>query len=154
VTEIHDEIEILAPPDVVWETFTAFDSYAIWNPFIRRVIAPVFDEGETLEAFLRPSGQRGMRIRPEVLELRPAEKLRWESHVLHPWILHGEHTFLFYPTTNGTLFVQRLKFRGLLTLFITAIIYSDTLRGMEEMNAALKVRVERFHTPAPAMHNA
>lgn len=144
---IHDEIEILAPPEPVWAMLTDFEAYAVWNPFIRRVIAPIFHVGEILDVFLQPSGQRGMRIRPEILRLSPPHELCWHSYVLHRFILHGEHTFRLRPTATGTLFIQRLRFGGLLAPLIVPLIYSDTLRGMEEMDAAFKVRIERFHQP-------
>lgn len=144
VTRIHNEIEILAPPEAVWETFIEFDTYGIWNPFIRRVAAPVLRPGEKVEAFLQPSGQRGMRIWPRISLLRPLQELRWRSALIHPWLLYGEHFFLVRATRTGALFIQILKFGGLLAPLVIAVIYSDTLRGIEEMNAALKIRVERF----------
>lgn len=144
MTRIHNEIEILAPPEAVWETFVDFDAYGIWNPFIRRVAAPVLRPGEKIEAFLQPSGQRGMRIRPRVTILQKPRELRWHSATLHPLILYGEHSFLVRPSRTGSLFIQILKFGGLLSPLVLALIYSDTLRGLVEMNAALKVRVERF----------
>lgn len=148
---IQDEIAIAADPAEVWATFVDFERYAIWNPFIRRVSAPVFAPGEQIDADLQPSGQRSVPIYPRILVIRPPRELRWRSHILHRYVLYGEHTFLLQPIETGTLFFQRLELGGLLARPIAMIIASDTRRGIEEMNAALKVHVE--HTGAGASPN-
>ncbi|MEX1019906.1 MAG: SRPBCC domain-containing protein [Litorilinea sp.] len=148
--KIQDEIEIVAPPEVVWATLTDFERYAIWNPFIRRVEAPVVGLGEKLEAFLHPSGQRGVPIRPIIRVYRPPTELHWNSYFIHPNVLYGEHTFRLRATATGTVFFQRLVLGGLLAPLVGNVIESDTLRGIEEMNAALKVHVEGFHGTSAA----
>lgn len=145
---IQDEIEIAAPVAAVWDTLLNFELYAIWNPFIRRVAAPVVAPGEELEVFLQPSGQRGVRIRPYIQRLQPHRELRWSSYILHRALLYGDHTFRLQAQPTNTLFFQRLVLGGILAPLVAAIIESDTLRGIEEMNAALKVHVERYEPAA------
>jgi hypothetical protein len=145
LTQIQDEIEIRAPVNLTWEIFTDFESYAIWNPFIRRVIGPLLREYEQMDVFLQPSGQRGMRIYPEIRAVHPPHELIWNAHILLPYLLYGKHTFRLRPSARGTLFFQRLQLGGLFGSLIGGIIYSDTLRGMVEMDAALKVRVEAYY---------
>ncbi len=58
-------------------------------------------------------------------------------------VFDGEHSFqLSSITDGGTHFVQREQFRGLLVPLLWDSISTNTKRGFEAMNAALKERAE------------
>ncbi len=141
--EISTDIDIKAPRDVVWEILLDFPSYAAWNPFIPQ-ISGTPAAGERLEVFIRPPGARGMTFRPRVLTLREAEEFRWLGRVMIPGIFDGEHIFRMEENgKDGTRFVQREQFRGLLVPFLWNSLDTNTRRGFREMNAALKLRAEQ-----------
>jgi len=143
VKELRTEIEIDAPAEYVWEVLTDFASYPKWNPFIRRVDGEA-RTGAVLDAYIQPSGGRGMSIKPHVLKVEPGRELRWRGRLFLPGIFTGEHIFMIDGmAANRVRFTQREVFTGLLVPFLGRMIEEDTRRGFDEMNAALKNRVEQ-----------
>ena len=140
--ELRSEIEIGAPPERVWRVLTDFAAYPEWNPFIRRVSGrPEVDE--RLVVRMRPSGTRGMTFRPTVMKVEPSRELRWLGHLLVPGIFDGEHIFEIEELERDRVrFVQREVFKGLLVPLLARSLDRDTQRGFEEMNRALRERIE------------
>ncbi len=141
--ELHSEIEIQASAERVWRLLTDFSSFPEWNPFIRRA-SGIVQAGERLEVNIRPSGASGMTFRPTVLVAEPNRELRWLGRLLIPGLFDGERIFTIQPLgAHRVHFVQREIFTGLLVPFFARRLDTDTLRGFEEMNQALKIRAER-----------
>ena len=85
-----------------------------------------------------------MTFRPTVLKAEPNRELRWIGRLLIPGLFDGEHIFNIEPLgTNRVRFVQREIFTGLLVPLFAKGLDTDTQRGFEEMNQALKVRAEQ-----------
>ncbi len=144
--QLHTEIEINAPAERVWEVLTDFASYPQWNPFIRQATG-VPRIGERLEVHLQPPGGRGMSFKPKVLNAEPNRELRWLGHILIPGLFDGEHSFTIEPRgENRVRFVQREAFKGLLVPLFARSLETNTQRGFEEMNRALKERAEAAAT--------
>lgn len=141
--ELRSAIEINATPERVWALLTDFPSFPDWNPFIRRATGAI-QTGGRLEVLIQPSGASGMTFRPTVLKVEPARELRWLGHLLVPGLFDGEHSFLIERIGEGqTRFVQQETFKGILVPLFARQLDSDTLRGFNEMNEALKARAER-----------
>ncbi len=140
--ELYTEIETGAPAERVWGVLTDFASYPHWNPFIRRISGqPV--AGERLEVRIEPPGGRGMTFRPTVINADPNRELRWLGRLLLPGIFDGEHSLSIQPLEEYQVrFVQREEFRGVLVALSGRSLDTNTRRGFEEMNRALKERVE------------
>jgi hypothetical protein len=141
--QIHTEIEIGASARQVWQILTDFASFPEWNPFIRQATGEV-REGARLEVSLQISGTKARIFRPIVLKAEPNRELRWLGRLWIPGLFDGEHSFIIEALTEERVhFVQREIFTGLLVpLFSSAL--EDTRRGFEEMNQALKERVEKL----------
>ena len=140
--ELHSEIEIDAPAERVWHLLTDFASYPQWNPFIRRISGKP-TKGERLQARIEPPGGQGMTFKPKVLTAEPNRELRWLGHLLVPGLFDGEHSFTIQPLEeNRVRFVQREAFKGLLVPLFARSLGTNTQRGFEEMNRALKERAE------------
>ena len=140
--QLHSEVEINAPAERVWEVLTDFASYPQWNPFIRQATG-VPRTGERLEVRLEPPGGRGMTFKPKVLNAEPNRELRWLGHILVPGLFDGEHSFIIQPLEeNHIRFVQREAFKGVLVPLFARSLDTNTQRGFEEMNRALKERAE------------
>ena len=140
--ELHSEIQIDAPAERVWELLTDFDAYPQWKPFIRKISGQPA-AGERLEVRLEPPGGRGMTFKPKVLNVDPNRKLQWLGHLLVPGLFDGEHSFTIQPLEeNRVRFVQREAFKGLLVPLFARSLKTNTHRGFEEMNRALKARAE------------
>jgi hypothetical protein len=139
-------VEVQASPDRIWEVLADFAAYHQWNPFIVQAAGHVVP-GSRLELKMRPPGGRTTTFRPHVLEADPGRKLRWLGRVLVRGLFDGEHSFTIQPTGPGRVrLTQHEEFRGLLAAPVLALIAKPTLQGFDQMNQALKSRVEQ---PAP-----
>lgn len=140
--ELHSEIQIDASAERVWGVLTDFASYPQWNPFIRRISGEL-EVGERLEVRLEPPDSRGITMRPKVLSAEPNRLMRWIGHLLVPGIFDGEHTLAIHPLEEDRVrFVQHEAFKGVLVRPLARSLDTNTLRGFEQMNVALKERAE------------
>lgn len=141
--ELHSEIEIHASAEHVWQLLTDFASFPNWNPFIRRASGEI-RVGAHLIVNIQPSGARGMTFKPTVLKAEPNRELRWLGRLMLPGLFDGEHVFTIEPLGNKRVsFTQREIFNGVLVSLLARSLKSDTQRGFEEMNQALKTRAEQ-----------
>jgi hypothetical protein len=141
--ELRSEIEIQASAERVWQLLTDFPSFPQWNPFIRKASGNI-RAGERLEVNIQPSGASGMTFRPTVLTAEPNRELRWLGHLLISGLFDGEHSFTIEPLGESRVrFTQREVFTGLLVPLFARGLDTDTRRGFEEMNQALKARAEQ-----------
>lgn len=140
--EITTSIEIEAGPHRVFETFIDFASYPQWNPFIRTLHgSPV--EGARLKVVLQPPGGKAMTFRPRVLRTVASEEFRWLGHLLLPGLFDGEHYFRIEPIEEArSRFIHGEIFSGLLVPVMKRSLDGGVRQGFEEMNRALKARVE------------
>jgi hypothetical protein len=140
---IHAEIQINASAERVWHVLTDFVAFPQWNPFIRQISGEL-KVGGTLDVYLQPSGQRGMRFRPVVLAAEPSRKLRWLGRAWGiPKLFDGEHSFTIERLDpNRVRFVQQEVFSGILVSLLGSTL-SATERGFGEMNEALKTLAEK-----------
>jgi hypothetical protein len=139
--EISREIEIEAPPDAVWAVLADTDAYPDWNPFIRRLTGEL-RAGARIEARIAPPSGRAMTFKPTVLAAEPGRELRWLGRLLVRGLFDGEHRFALEPLADGrTRFVQSERFDGVLVRLLENTL-AKTALGFEQMNAALKERVE------------
>ena len=110
------------------------------------VYAPLWEAkaGARLEVHIQPSGASGMTFKPTVLKAEPNRELRWLGRLLMPGLFDGEHIFTIETLgANRVRFTQREVFTGILVPLLARRIDTDTRRGFEEMNHALKARAEQ-----------
>jgi hypothetical protein len=140
--ELKTTIEIDASADAIWTVLTDFSRYSEWNPFIRSIHGKA-KQGEQLEIFLQPPGGNGMTFRPVILALQPEYELRWMGRLILPGVFDGEHQFQIEPIgEHRTRLIHREVFSGLLVPLLWRNLDTQTRQGFEEMNHALKNRVE------------
>ena len=140
--DLHSEIEIDAPAERVWHLLTDFAFYPQWNPFIHSISGQPI-RGGGLEVRIEPPGGRGMTFKPKVLNAEDNRELRWLGHLLVPGLFDGEHSFTIESLAkNRVRFVQREVFKGLLVPLFARSLETNTQRGFEQMNRALKERAE------------
>jgi hypothetical protein len=139
--DLRREIDIDAPPSVVWAVLTNTGSYPDWNPFIRRVSGDL-REGAKLDVRIEPPGGRAMSFKPTVLNLEDERELRWLGRFLLRGLFDGEHIFRLEALgEGGTRFTQAERFSGILVRgFGSTLDYTEL--GFEQMNRALKAQAE------------
>jgi len=83
-----------------------------------------------------------MRFRPIAKVVVPNRELRWLGRLGLPRLFDGEHIFQIEPLgSTRARFIQRERFRGLLVPLMARSLNRDARRGFEEMNQALRARV-------------
>jgi len=141
--ELLTDIDIQSSPERVWQILTDFASFSAWNPFICRVIGEA-EMGKEVSICLRSLGSRETTLRCTILKLEPNRELRWKWHILLPAMYGGEHSFLIEPREGDSVhFVERETFSGWLVPLFAKEIDTNSKRGFEEMDKALKARAEQ-----------
>lgn len=140
--EIVTEIEIDASPETVWSVLTDFETYPDWNPVLE--IDGEAVEGQRLEVTTDYENTRPMTFRPTVLVVDEPMELRWQGRLFVPGLYDGEHRFVLTAVDEGerTRLTHAETFRGALVGFINRRIGDDVEAGFNQMNDALKHRIE------------
>lgn len=140
--ELHTEIRIAAPTDVVWAALTDLAAYSDWNPFIVSAEGRA-EVGEQLINRMQAPGGRAVTLKPTVTVAEPEVALEWLGHVGLPGVFDGRHRFDLAPSGDGgTLVTHSEQFDGLLVRLMRASLDTGTMAGLVAMNEALKARVE------------
>jgi hypothetical protein len=148
--EIHTEIPVNASAEAVWEILTDFGSYRDWNPFIYRIEGEL-SEGAKLEVRFRSKGGRTVVFRPNLLKVDRYREIQWLGRFMIPGMLDGRHIFeITADDCGGVRFIHREIFTGLLVPLLGRDLDTNTRRGFERMNGALKERAEEtlLHRPS------
>lgn len=141
--ELSTDIEIDAPPELVWEVLTDFEAYPRWNPVMR--ITGRTNLGARLCVEMRLPGRSPLRFNPTVTKIDRGRELGWRGRLLVPGLYDGEHRFVIEPNEDGrTRFTQAETFEGVLVGPINRIYGRSTERAFREMNEALKERAEEL----------
>lgn len=136
---IRTEIDIDAPPAMVWDVLTDVAAYGEWNPHVRSVRGDL-RVGESLDILVRRAGTRDRWMSVTVTSLAPAKTLEWVGRVGGPWLFEGRHTLTLEPLDGDrTHLVNSERLSG---LFVPLVVTSAPERDYEAMNRALKARVE------------
>jgi hypothetical protein len=139
--ELRTEIIIQASPEKVWQTLTNLDQYPEWNPFIHHAIGAA-EIGKTVDIDFEPDS-KGLKLHCTVVTAEPNRQLCWRYHVILPGLFRGEHSFTIEPMgDNQVRFIDREVFHGWLVPLQAKDIDTNTKRGFEEMDKALKIRAE------------
>lgn len=85
-----------------------------------------------------------MTFRPTVLVVDEPTELRWQGRLFVPGLYDGEHRFVLTAVDDGerTRLTHAETFRGALVGFINRRIGNDVDAEFNQMNEALKHRVE------------
>ncbi|HEY9556213.1 MAG TPA: SRPBCC domain-containing protein [Acidimicrobiales bacterium] len=147
--ELHTEIEIGAPPAVVWAVLTDLPAYPDWNPFITSSQGALA-VGERLVNRLEPPGGRPITFKPTITEIEDGRALSWLGRLLLPGLFDGRHRFELVPSGEGTRLLNMERFAGALVPFMRKSLDTRTHAGFEAMNTALKVRAESLTESRPS----
>lgn len=140
--ELCTTIEIQASPEKVWRLLTDLSRYPEWNPFICHAIGEA-KVGKTVDLDFQPDS-KGLKLHCIVVKAHPNQELCWKYHVIHPGLFSGEHSFTIEALGKDRVrFIDREVFHGLLIPLRARDIDTNTKRGFEAMDRALKERSER-----------
>ena len=143
--QIKTEIQIAAPPAIVWQILTDLEFYKDWNPFIQSMSGTAA-VGEKIGATLHPIHlETSHSFKVTVLVADEKREFRWLGKLVSPAIMGGEQFFQLEEVdiegAIGTRFLNNENFTGILLLFINP---EDSIPSFDAMNTALKERAEEF----------
>ncbi|MFW9930296.1 MAG: SRPBCC family protein [Candidatus Thorarchaeota archaeon] len=140
MSEIRTEININGTAEQVWNELMDFDKFPEWNPFLREII--ILDSPLKVGSKLKANID-GMTIKPKVVKVIPNKEFHWFGRFLLPKIFDGRHMFEIEKINENEIkFIQKEKFKGIFVSLILKFIRNKTKNGFENMNQALKARVE------------
>jgi hypothetical protein len=141
--QLYTSIVINASPTRVWSVLMDFGKYPEWNPFIKSISGNAMP-GKQITVMIFPPGQKGMQLKPLILQNKTEKEFRWIGNMAIPYLFDGEHTFLLDDNGDGTTTFHHFEhFRGILVPLLKKMLDVNTKQGFEQMNAALKKQAEQ-----------
>lgn len=140
---LRTEINIHASREKVWQILQDLDRWPDWNPFIHLALGKA-RVGEKVDISVVSPGTKDLVLHCVVTKVEPNHELRWKYHVISPLFFQGEHSFIIEADGESQVrFVDREVFNGLLVPLQTKDIDTNSRRGFESMDLALKEISER-----------
>lgn len=130
------EVEITAPPEVVWEVLTGFEQWPDWNPDVRSMsfAGPVAPGSE----FRWKAGPGTIVSTLEEVD-RP-RYIRWRGRTMS---IKAMHEWRFEPSNGGTRVETEESFSGLLARLFRGSLQKTLDRSTESGLEHLKRESER-----------
>src|SRR5687768_1962 len=128
-------IDIDAAPETIWAVLVDLSRYAEWNPFIVEAEGRA-EPATRLRLRMCPPAGRAMTLKPRVTVVEPGRVFEWVGRLGVPGLFTGRHRFELQPIATGTRLVQSEQFTGLLVLFVSRMLDTQTLPGFVAMNEA------------------
>jgi len=141
VRTVYTELEINATKEKVWETLIDFSSYSKWNPLIIEATGELKLGSKLIINVKTPAG-KNMKFNPEVVYFEEKKKFVWLGHLLVPGFFSGKHSFSLKDKNNSCKIIHKEEFSGFLVPLLWRFLEKDFTLGFQQMNEALKKRVE------------
>ncbi len=130
------EIDVAAPPDVVWEVLTDFDRWQEWNPGVKSMS---FDGPLAPGAMFRWKAGPGTIV-STVEEIDRPRYIRWRGRTLS---IAAVHEWRFEGRDGGTHVETDESFSGMLARLLRGSLQKQLDRALEEGLEHLKREAER-----------
>lgn len=140
--EVRTEIEITAPPQVVWGVLSKLEAWSEWNPLIMgvRLRGPLRrgTRGRLTIDLGSPVGRQSLTVR--LVTVRPPYELAWAGGVRG--LLRGCHRFRLEPAPTGTRLVHTEAFSGVLAPALVRALRGWLGKGYRQLDEGLRQRCE------------
>ena len=130
------EIDVAAPPDVVWDVLTDFDRWQEWNPEVKSMS---FDGPLAPGAMFRWKAGPGTIV-STVEEVDRPRYIRWRGRTLS---ISAIHEWRFERRDGGTHVETDESFSGMLARLLRGSLQKQLDRALEEGLEHLKREAER-----------
>ena len=130
------EVEVVAPPEVVWEVLTGFEHWPDWNPDVKSM---------SFEGPVAPGSEFHWKAGPGTIvstleEVDPPRYIRWRGRTLS---IKALHEWWFEPSNGGTRVETEESFTGLLARLFRGSLQKTLDRSTESGLEHLKHESER-----------
>ncbi|MBT32511.1 MAG: polyketide cyclase [Thalassobius sp.] len=149
--KLKTEISIQASAQDVWKVLMDFENYPNWNPFIKSISGEKH-VGCKLKVNIQPEGMSEQQFLPNVLKNEENREFRWLGKFLVKGLFDGEHYFKLREENGKVIFTHGENFSGLLVGILLKMIGAKTQAGFEQMNQALKEKVEKCSVADNSYH--
>ena len=141
---------IEATSEVVWGVLVDFERYPEWNPSLPS-IAGDLEVGSTVSMTLAMPGRPSPKVKAELTEVVPQQRLVWHGNVGADWIFVGDRQFVIEPGDGDTVQVTHVEdVGGLLFPLFRTLMGSAIQRHHDALNTALTRRAEELAAMAPS----
>jgi uncharacterized protein YndB with AHSA1/START domain len=130
------EIEIVAPPEDVWDVLTDFDRWPRWNPEVKSIS---FDGPLEPGSLFRWKAGPG-KIVSTLEQVDPPRYVRWRGRTMS---IGAIHEWRFEPRDGGTHVLTEETFSGVLARLLRRSLQKQLDRALDEGLEHLKREVER-----------
>ncbi|HMP92017.1 MAG TPA: SRPBCC domain-containing protein [Phnomibacter sp.] len=146
---VHNEIDIAAPPAVVWQILIEAQQ---WHSFYKGVEAPITFADRNVQA-LAPNTRfnfktMGLKFQPTVQEYVPHERLAW---AIEEKRIKAYHAWVIVPTVTGCRLISPEVQFGFLTKLQKLFQPNKLLNLHEVWLNAIKQRAENRQTQQMAL---
>jgi uncharacterized protein YndB with AHSA1/START domain len=111
---VHNEIDIEATPEVVWEILIRAETWPEWYEGAENVKVMNSENGMLNEGSIFTWKTMGLNFESQITEFQPPYRLSWESRKRS---IQGYHAWLIIPTENGCKVITDESQNGWLTFF-------------------------------------
>ncbi|MCK7471091.1 MAG: SRPBCC domain-containing protein [Desulfomicrobium escambiense] len=118
---IEESIEILAPLQVVWGVFSAFENWKNWNTVCQScciVRGGEMSGGTCFQFTLRPY-YLPIKVTPVIVKCEPTREVVWAGSRFG---VHAEHSFTFVERDGKVIITSIETFRGFM-LWVSRLIF-------------------------------
>lgn len=141
---VHNQIEIKAQPQVVWNILLDAGDWPNWYVGASDVAVRNSHEGKLSRDAVFTWKTMGQRFESHIKEFDPPERLAWESRKA---VIQGYHAWLIIPTKDGCRVVTDESFNGFLGYmqkwFIPTKLHGLHEAFLVELKKKAEVKVNR-----------
>jgi uncharacterized protein YndB with AHSA1/START domain len=136
---VHNEIEIAAPPEAVWEELIAAETWPEWYEGASGVKVEGGEAGRLGSGSSFAWRTMDLDFVSTVTEFDPPRRLSWESR---KWAIQGYHAWLLIPTAGGTRLMTDESQHGILAVLQGIFMPVKLSRLHDVWLAGIKTRAE------------
>lgn len=136
---VHNEIEIEAPPEIVWNILIQAETWPNWYEGAKKVKVLDSPDGVLREDSVFTWKTMGLNFKSTITEFTPYERLSWESIKSS---IQGYHAWLIIPTEKGCVLITDESQLGWLTFFQRVFVPNKLHRLHDVWLAEIKKKAE------------
>lgn len=135
--------------EVVWSVLTDLERYPEWNP--SPSISGDLRVGSTVSLTLGMPGRPSPKVKAQITELVPRQRLTWHGNVGADWLFAGDREFAIDEQDDQTVHFTHVEdIQGGLFPLFRLVMGSAIQRHHDGFNTALKQRAEELGSQVAA----